>query len=224
MEPKQPITTKVLKFILGGVVVAFMVNLASSGLHDYFVDEYGDGYQMEAVLLVLGWSYLPYIIAIVGVVGVWKWSQGAPPEQIVEKIVYRDPEPPAAMLTVDDYYGGGALYFRVSVVGNPPLSVVKFQLETTGQSVVPTSEITVGADGSKFLQQGGASGATWAEQNLDYLRTPLGFEGAQVRSGWIAFRVPENGKEFLLLGHDPYITALLSDGRTLRARYNPDDF
>ena len=129
------------------------------------------------------------------------------------------------MLTVDAYDGSGALYFRVSVAGDPPLSVVKFQLATTGQSVIPTAEVTTRkSDGAKFLQQGGASGATWAQQDLTYLRTPFAFDEARVQSGWIAFRAPENGRAYQLIGHDPHITALLSDGRTLRATYNTDNF
>ncbi|RLT38177.1 MAG: hypothetical protein DWI58_15835 [Chloroflexi bacterium] len=73
------------------------------------------------------------------------------------------------MLTVDSYDGANGMYFRVSVVGEPPLSVVRFQLSTRGQSVVPTAEITIRkTDGATFLEQGGASGATWAHQNIEY--------------------------------------------------------
>ena len=79
VQPKRRVSVRVLVGSLAGVLVALLVNLTSSDIDGALVDRFGRGYTMQFVLSGVGWEYLPHAAAVVGVLGVWWWSQGAPP-------------------------------------------------------------------------------------------------------------------------------------------------
>lgn len=89
MQPKQSVSSTVLRWVLGAVVVAFLVNIVSNRLDAYWVREYGEDYPMQFVVgAVLGNPYLGWLFAVLGVLGLYTWSQLAPPpHRVVERVI-----------------------------------------------------------------------------------------------------------------------------------------
>lgn len=78
VQPKRRVPGWAAVSAIAGPLLAIPISLATNDLHDKFKEEYGGGYTMELPIRMLAWEYTPVIVACVGIIAIWLWSQGAP--------------------------------------------------------------------------------------------------------------------------------------------------
>jgi hypothetical protein len=189
--PKRPVPLSALVvFVVLAAISGIIGNRTDALLEDHF------GKSGQVVASVVSWPYIPMGVAVVAILLMWWWSQSSPPPTV----------------TVDDWDGRNAMQMRVSIVGHPGISVVRFQLHADGERPLPAAQAEKTARGDTVLRD--SKSATLARPNVNWLETPIYFDNEPVRQGWIGFSFPSDG--YSLVGRNPRLVALLSDGKEIK--------
>lgn len=113
---------------------------------------------------------------------------------------------------VDDRTG---ICLWTSVVTGGKAAVVAFSIETQGQPTIHSARHYIAPDGREMLL--GADSATSVQPHRNWLETPVEFEAAGARVGWVGFGMVHI-EGYTLQGKHPTLVALMDDQRTIRAR------
>jgi len=235
LEPRRRIPGWAVGSALATFVATILLSLLSDDLHDFLVAEFGTGYTMQFFILGLSWRYLPHMLFLVAVFGLWRWSQGAPAERVVERIEYREREVPPSTIalgevTWDHYSMPHAdhdefhhLQLHASIVASAHMNVLSIRLDLAGHDPLYAADPRVDDRGQSYLFSAIGSSSSIARQNATWLWTPRTVEPGKPASGWLGFIIPHGYAMTYgeLRGNHPVLVAALDDGSELRVTIPP---